>query len=662
MRRLLVGLAIGLASAVLAGLAGQAPLARTIELKTYDLRARATATPDATRDDIVLVSITDDSLRRLEPLVGRWPWPRLVHGMIVDFLARAPARLVVYDVLFTEADRRSLDLAGVEWSGAESDAAFADAVRRAGNVIVAADVADEGLADSSKALAAPLDGITGLEPGLTADDCVERRPVLVPPYPGLGQAARAVGHTMLIKDADGPVRRVVPFVRYGDRVVPSLAMAAALDVLGLGRTDVAWEPGVLRLGTSRVPLVEQAIPDYYGAASRACRALLPYRGPPVNAAGHRTFPEFSAYSLIYSEQALLEGATPEIDPAVFRDKVVIVGTTASGTYEVFTTPVAEAMAGPEIHANAIDALTAGRTLAPAGPGGAAALVAAAGFMTGLTGAFAGAWLTAAVALGAAVALVWGSTLAFGAGSWLPLVSPLLAIAFAFVGDLGWRYVVEGREKRAVKQLFSRYVSRDVFTQLVADPARAALGGRRRVMSVLFCDLRGFTPLTERLDAEDLVRQLNEYFTRMVEEIFLCQGTVDKFVGDMVMALFGAPLDDPAHADHAVQAAIRMSAALDALNEAWAARDLPALDIGIGVNTGEMVAGNIGSNAIMSYTVIGDAVNLGARLESETRAQGVRIIISEATRAALSGRYDIRPLGEVTVKGKSRPVSIYEVKG
>jgi adenylate cyclase len=222
-------------------------------------------------------------------------------------------------------------------------------------------------------------------------------------------------------------------------------------------------------------------------------------------------------------------------------------------------------------------------------------------------------------------------------------------------------VIEGREKRQVKKLFSRYVAKDVYDQLLADPSRAALGGARRSMTVLFSDVRGFTALSEKGTPEEVVRQLNEYFTRMVQVLFEHRGTLDKFVGDMVMALFGAPLDDEEHAEHAVQTALAMSAALDALNREWAAQGRATLDIGIGINSGDMVAGNIGSDTIMSYTVIGDAVNLGARLESLNKDYGTRIIISEATRARLKGRYDIRPLGEVIVKGKSKPVAIFEVK-
>src|SRR5204863_9056628 len=160
--------------------------------------------------------------------------------------------------------------------------------------------------------------------------------------------------------------------------------------------------------------------------------------------------------------------------------------------------------------------------------------------------------------------------------------------------------------------------------------------------------------------EDVVSQLNQLFTRMVRVVFDHRGTVDKFVGDMIMALYGAPLDDEEHAEHAVQTALVMIKTLREMNVEWAAAGKPQLDIGIGINTGDMIAGNVGSDAIMSYTVIGDAVNLGARLESLNKDYGTRIIISESTRARLKRRYDIHPLGDVIVKGKSQPVAIYEV--
>jgi adenylate cyclase len=328
---------------------------------------------------------------------------------------------------------------------------------------------------------------------------------------------------------------------------------------------------------------------------------------------------------------------------------------------VFTVPVAAGkVGGLEVHAAVVDAILAGRSVAPVPWRRALGLTLAAGVTLGVVGAFVGPWITTVAALALWGAITAFATWQFAGGQWYPLVVPLLALVLATFGDVAYGYFVEGREKRRVKRLFSRYVSKDVFDQLIADPASARLGGERRAMTVLFCDIRGFTTVSEQGAPEAIVAQLNEYFSRMVPIVFAHKGTIDKFVGDMIMALFSAPLDDPDHADHAVQTALAMWAGLAQLNREWAAAGRPTLDIGIGINTGEMVAGNLGSDAIMSYTVIGDQVNLGARLESLNKDFHTRVIISEATRAALRERYDIRALGDVVVKGKSVPVKIFSV--
>jgi adenylate cyclase len=256
-----------------------------------------------------------------------------------------------------------------------------------------------------------------------------------------------------------------------------------------------------------------------------------------------------------------------------------------------------------------------------------------------------------------------ATRLFANGLWVNLSQPAIASCLALFGGVGYQYFVEGREKRKMKKLFSQYVSKDVYDQLVANPALAHLGGQRRDMTVLFSDIRGFTTVTEQREPEEIVGMLNEYFSQMVAIVFRHHGTVDKFVGDMVMALFGAPLADPRHADHAVDAALDMIAALKTLNARWKAEGrFDTLEIGVGINTGPMIAGNIGSEAIMSYTVIGDAVNLGSRLESLNKEYGTTIIISNATRERLTGAYQCRPLGDVKVKGKSEPVAIFELVG
>ena len=420
---------------------------------------------------------------------------------------------------------------------------------------------------------------------------------------------------------------------------------------------------MLRIGNRSVPLVTTNVTDLYsGHTHQQHMMLINFRAPAVLSDGSRPYASYSFRKLLLSEQQLESGEKPMIDPAVFKDKIVFVGFTASGLMDVFQTPAAAGvMPGIQLHASMADSILANRFISPASNRSRLAAVLAAAFAVGLAAAllpFWGAVIATAAVLGG---WTWFAVYAFRHGSWVNLVQPLLVGGFALFVGTAYQYFVEDREKRKMKRLFGRYVSRDVYEQLVAHPELAELGGKRREMTVLFSDIRGFTTVTEKGNPEELVSQLNEYFSRMVETVFRHKGTVDKFVGDMVMALFGAPLDDVDHAEHAVQAAIDMVRELGELNKSWAARGMAQLDIGVGVNSGEMIAGNIGSSAIMSYTVIGDNVNLGSRLESLNKEYQTRIIISDATRSRLTNLYDLRPLGNVTVKGKSKAVAIYELK-
>ena len=627
--------AIPVAAAIVAGAIGLLAFVQNVELQTYDLRVAATARQTEPSRDIVLVAIDNESIRRMEPLVGRWPWPRLVHADVIDYLAAAGAKVIGYDVLFGERDRRKFDVLGTEWTGEESDKTLVESTRKAGNVVHVAEASSIELADPSRALVENLDA-PALRSQLPPIRCVEQRPRVTPPFADLAKVSRAIGHTLLPLDPGGTVRRMSPVVQIGDKTISSLSVAT---VMAAGIT----------------PRVQ---PQVDGGAG--CSVLIPWRGPAENANGQPTFTSYAFYDVFYSQQQLIEGQKPGIDPALFKDRIVIVGATAEGLNEAFTTPFPSGeINGPEVHANMADAMIGNRSIVRAAVG--IPMVIAAVVIVGAAGAFLNAWLTAGVTVAAAAMLWWIAVALFARGIWIPVVVPLIAMLLAFVGDLAWKYFVEGREKRQIKKLFSRYVSKDVYDQLVANPSLAALGGARRHMTVLFSDIRGFTTMSEKGTPEDVVAQLNQLFTRMVAVVFDHRGTVDKFVGDMIMALYGAPLDDEGHAEHAVQTALAMIKTLQEMNLEWAAQGKPQLDIGIGINTGEMIAGNVGSETIMSYTVIGDAVNLGARLESLNKDYGTRIIISEATRQALKGRYDIHPLGDVIVKGKSQPVAIYEVK-
>jgi len=359
----------------------------------------------------------------------------------------------------------------------------------------------------------------------------------------------------------------------------------------------------------------------------------------------------------------MAGQTPSLSPSIFRDKIVVIGTTASGLHDVFTVPFAAGgkMPGPQIHASVIDQLLSSRYIEPAPKVLGTALMVAASIVTAFLIVFLPLKWAGPCALLLLSTVVAVAFQAFSRGEWWPLAEPGIAWMTSVVGGLGYQYFIEGRDKRAVKRLFSRYLSPDVYALVLANPALAELGGKRRHMTVLFSDIRGFTTMTEKGQPEALVEQLNTYFSAMVDVLFEHRGTLDKFVGDMVMALFGAPLADEEHADHAVEAALAMQAKLKELNVVWKAAGLPEIATGVGVNTGDMIAGTIGSDQVRSYTVIGDAVNLGSRIESLNKQYGTTILISESTVKELKHQYDLRALGDVVVKGKSQAVAIFEVR-
>ncbi len=662
LRKVLAGLGLGaLAAVIVLGLALSTDLLDRLELTTYDWRMRLAADPKSVNKDIVLVEINDSTIREMSGVFGHWPWPRLAVSFLIDYLHRAPAKVVAMDFLLSEPDRvDKYDFEGDKWSGSQSDRALADSVKKSGNVIMLADAVYEGLTGAEKDTNAarwPDSGYTG-ERGA-------QRPLLLAPYQALTDASAALGHNFLTIDADGPARRMPPFVKSGGKVVPSLGVALALRAGGFAPAEVSADGPFLRIRDRWVPLVlEQRV-----SGGDQWSMLINYRAPALvkTASGEfaRPYESYEFRHLFMSEQQILLGQKPMIDPAVFKDKLVFVGITASGLLDVFRTPLANeengSMPGIQLHASMADSILANRFIRPATSRSRISTILIAALSIGMLAAFLPFATAAAASLAILGGWTWLSLAAFKGGLWLNMVQPLAVGGLALFFGTAYQYFVEGKEKRKVAKLFGRYVSRDVYSQLMSNPDQAELGGRRREMTVLFSDIRGFTTVTERGEPEELVRQLNEYFSRMVEIVFRHKGTVDKFVGDMVMALFSAPLDDPDHANHAVQAAVDMVKELGDLNRAWVAKGMVQLDIGIGVNSGDMIAGNIGSSSIMSYTVIGDNVNLGARLESLNKDYKTRIIISDATRARLSGDFQTRPLGDVVVKGKSRAVQIFEVQ-
>jgi adenylate cyclase len=660
-RAVLVGILLGIAAAALAAVVGSTPFGRRVENGSYDLRVRTTAMPARASSPVVIVEINESSIRGFEPVVGRWPWPRLVHGSAIDYLKRSGAKVIAYDVLFSEREgARESIVNGRTVSGYDSDRLFVESVRRAGNVVLLADVTFEGLASGN---AAETDTVNLPGAAYRPGAGFQSRPELDLPFEELATAASAIGHNYLAKDSGSDAaRRVLPFVEHKGLFVPSLGVAAALRFAEVPSESVRLEGDVLRIGETEVPALDDLVRT--ASAIRPSRQVLFRFTQPVTSADHvrSIFPTYSFYDVALSEDNVISGRAPVVPMSAFAGKLVLVGTTAAGTYDRYASPFDGGVAGVELHATIADNILSAEFMRRARSSVDYGYAGAAGIVSGLAATL----LPVTIAVIAVALLVTGLlawlTAAVGDGLWIGALVPTMAAALALFGGVAWRYFVEDRERRHVRRLFGRYVSNEVIEQLMANPDLLRLGGQKRHMTVLFSDIRGFTAASERATPEEVVGQLNEYFGAMVDVLFRHQGTLDKFVGDMVMGLFGAPLPDDRHADHAVNAALDMTRTLDELNDRWRRAGRPELDIGIGINSGEMIAGNIGSEAIMSYTVIGDAVNLGSRLESLNKEYGTRIIISEATRSLLTIPMKTRPIGQVTVKGRSQAVQIYELLG
>jgi adenylate cyclase len=647
-KRRFAGLSIGIGATALSLLLSLTGVLDRPELWTYDWRVRRAADPRSVDREIVFVEFNDTTIRDLAPYVGRWPWPRIVYSTFIDYLNRAPAKVIAVDLAFLEADGTlGARIGNQTFTAQESDAALVESVKQSRAIVLLADAVYEGTVTRDQAT--PPADWRSRNPRYRLGPAIDERPLIVPPFQALTDAATVLGHNRLALDADGVARRMAPFVRSGDHYLPSFGVAAALLALSIRPEEVVLEGSRIRVRDRTIPLAGPV-------------TMIPYRAPAlVN--GERPYKSYEARHLFESEQRLLEGEKPLVDPSEFKDKIVFMGLTASGLVDVFQSPFGSAgkMPGIQVHASMADAVISNRFIRPASK--------TSGFTAALAIALLIAITTTLLSLPAALAatvltvtaFAWFAVAEFRAGLWVGMAEPLTAGGVALFCATAYRYLVEGAEKRVVKRLFGRYVSRDVYQQLLSNPELAELGGVRRDMTVLFSDIRGFTAVTERGEPEALVSQLNEYFSRMVDIVFRHRGTVDKFVGDMVMALFGAPVQDDAHAEHAVAAAVEMVEALGALNRQWALEGRPQLDIGIGINSGSMIAGNIGSSSIMSYTVVGDNVNLASRLESLNKDYRTRIIISDATRGRLHTDYTVRPLGNVTVKGKTVPVAIFSVE-
>lgn len=622
---------LGLGAGLLAWALAALGLLSGLEDLTWDWRARVLARPAASTAQVVTIGVDQDSLDWASANSGlSWPWPRQVYAPILQFLARGGAQAVALDIIFSEPSA----LEGDDQALAQ---ALAGPVSSLGAVMLGRQTGQAN-AWPPALLAKTLDpGPLAPWPQEGAPGLVMTRALL--PTPEVAQGFALLGNVTASPDPDQVIRRLEPLRFLGGRALASLGLAAACAG---GPCALTRGPGWLSLGGHPIPVDPEG------------RAILRFRGPPG------THPRYSAAAVLRAELALEEGQTPDLDPAQFRGRYVFLGLTAPGLHDLRATPVSPLYPGLEVHATALDNLLAGDFLRPAPPWGLGATLLLLGPLAGLAGLWAARpWQgLLALALLTPLPLAAGFGL-YQAGWWWPVAAPCLAVALSLVAVMALNYAGEGRQRRFIKRAFHHYLSPQVIEQILADPSRLSLGGERRELTIFFADLQGFTSISEGLDPQDLASLLNDYLSDMTEVILAEGGTLDKYEGDAIVAFWNAPLDQPDHALRACRAALGCHQRLRERQAHYAQRAGRPLFMRVGLNTGPVVVGNLGSRTRFDYTVLGDAANLASRLEGANKLFGTGLMVSLATWEQTHGALPGRQLGRLKVVGRAAPVQVFQ---
>lgn len=641
MKKLLLQATVGIAVAILMTLLY---LKLPQEFATFDSTLRdylfKLRGPIPTTDNIVIIDLDEKSLKEL----GQWPWPRQQFAQLLTNLTEAGVGIIGLDIVFAEKDNsspkevfRRLGLPSDHVP--DYDQILGQTIAQTPTIVgYFFALENDGLKP---------DGLTPNIPAIFIERKGENQEFLIQPYrpilniPAIQNQAYSSGFFTMIPDADGIVRSVPLLLKYDGMIFPSLAFELIRIASGVKKVTINYS----EVGVEEITLGKLAIPT-----DRNGRIFVNYRGP------SHTFPYISATDVI----------NKRIDPNLLNGKIALIGTSAAGLLDLRSTPFDNVFPGVEVHANIIDNIIAKDFIArPSWMVGVdLTLIIGAALIMAILYAFTPALIALTLALLAAAGLlIFDYWMLFSQGLIVNILFPLTTLLVIFLISMVLSYLLEARQKELIKNKFAKKVSPAVVEKLISNPDDMILDGEERYVTIFFSDIRGFTTLSEAMGSpKRLVQLLNRYMTPMTDIIIAHQGTIDKFIGDAIMSYWNAPNDVPNHEDEAVTAAIEQIEKLKELNAELAAEGTPPIDIGIGINTGLSTVGEMGSKGRADYTIIGDPVNLASRLEGLNKPYGSHIIISEFTKKGLKKEYVIRHLDLVRVKGKNKPVEIFEVLG
>jgi adenylate cyclase len=641
LKRILQGGSLGLlAAGVVLGLWHTGAL-NTLEFPFWDWRVSWCAPYTHPSPQVKVILVDQASLdwgRKENGWV--WPWPRTVYTAVLDFCKRGGAKAVAFDMLYTEPSSY----------GAGDDQALNDAIRRTPGFVGALFLSSQsGEATNwpggNLPIGAPFLGLDAWLGNQPSEEVVMPRATL--PIPEVATNATLLANVSEQPDPGGVFRRASQFRVFDGKAVPSLGLAAYLaGEKTAGRTPLLQlSPGWLKIGDHGVPIDDRG------------RIVLRFCGK------NGAHDSYSAAAVIQSELRLQAGEKPVLEPSVFTNAYVFFGLSAPGLHDAHPTPVNRAAPGVEIHATALDNLLRRCSLRDLP---AAGVVAATLFLGVLSGALVSMSRKARQSVLAFACLlpipVVAAFLAYHLGWWWPFVPTEGAVAAALVGGVVLNYATEGRQKALLKRAFKHYLGADVIEQIIAEPGRLRLGGEKRELTLFFSDIEKFSSFSEKLDPETLTQLLNAYLTDMTDIILEEGGYLDKYIGDAIVAFWNAPADQPDQAIRAARALLRCQRMLLERREHYRAKTGVIIKARIGVNTGEVTVGNMGSRDRFNYTVLGDAANLASRLEGANKVFGTYNMVSEATWLQTQGEFLGRELGHIRVVGRQQPVRVYEILG
>jgi len=630
-----IGLLLSLAVAGVVAVLYLLSVGESFELRTQDYRFQLRGERES-NPVIQIVFMGDESTK----VLGRWPWRRRYHAALIHALSQYKPRVIGYDVLFTEPVT----------DFPEDDRFLAKATKKAGNVYYPFffTMKEEKEVRGETGPQLNIEEFA-LNYQIREKDHFIQASEATLPIIDLAATMKGTGFVNVRPDMDGTTRRVPLVMEYQGRLYPSLSLKLVSDYLGVEKNNIRVIPG------QYIELKGSQLGDIKIPVDREGQMLVNYPG------GIESLWTSDFIQVLQSYKQAEIGEEPIIGLSDFKDKIVLVGLTATGSADLRAIPFAPLYPQVGVLASAINSVLNQDFLIPVSRGTNVLLLLVLGTIMGIS-------IPRMRPLNGALStftlLIFYLLLVFYSFSQkslcLTVVYPGTTIFFSYLSIITYKYATEEKEKKRIKSIFQRYVSSQVVEELLMSPDRVVLGGRRKEITILFADIRNFTGMASRMAPEEVVNILNEFFTMITEVIFKYNGTLDKYIGDAVMAIYGAPIEEENHAERALETALEMQKRMRLLEKRFLERGIEPIKIGIGITTGEAIIGNIGSLRRMEYTAIGDSVNLASRLEEVAKPD--QILISQDTYRMVKDIVKAKVLKPMAIRGKDELVQVYEVLG